>query len=188
MAVIMFLHSQCLADPAYAGEVDYQPPKLSIVADTIAPVIVVPVGASGTSGNSSPAGEVTLAGIDSDDDGVRDDVQRWIALTYPNSQKTRAAVTQLTKTMQRFLLDAADPIKSLANGRRRVIDTDCLEYVQPNNYYDIGMELRAIFLNSDTRSKAWLQADVHLSGHVFTGLSDAYLKQGCNFNPDVLPN
>jgi hypothetical protein len=33
------------------------------------------------------AGKVTLAGIDSDNDGVRDDIQRYIALTYPNSEK-----------------------------------------------------------------------------------------------------
>jgi len=46
------------------------------------------------------AGKLTLSGIDSDNDGVRDDVQRWIVMTYPNSQKTRAALTQRTKVMQ----------------------------------------------------------------------------------------
>src|SRR5216683_231714 len=30
------------------------------------------------------AGKATLQGIDSDGDGVRDDIQRYIALTYPN--------------------------------------------------------------------------------------------------------
>lgn len=134
------------------------------------------------------AGKATLAGIDSDNDSVRDDVQRWIALTYPNSQKTRAVLMQRAKTMQQFLLDAADPVKSLANARRKVRDTDCLEYVQPNNYYEIGMEMRVVFLNTDMRSKAWLQADRHLSGHGFTGLRNAYLKQGCKFNPDAMPN
>ena len=38
------------------------------------------------------AGKATLEGIDSDQDGIRDDIQRYIALTYPDSQKTRAAL------------------------------------------------------------------------------------------------
>ena len=51
------------------------------------------------------AGKTTLQGVDSDGDGVRDDVQRYIALTYPNSEKTRATLTQYTKSIQvdRFL-------------------------------------------------------------------------------------
>jgi len=45
------------------------------------------------------AGKVTLEGIDSDGDGVRDDVQRYIALTYPDSEKTRLALTQHAKVV-----------------------------------------------------------------------------------------
>lgn len=59
------------------------------------------------------AGKATLAGIDSDNDGVRDDVQRWIVINYPNSQKTRAALVQEVKLDQQFLLNAADPNISL---------------------------------------------------------------------------
>ncbi|MDX8380534.1 MAG: hypothetical protein R8M14_00305 [Ghiorsea sp.] len=36
---------------------------------------------SGLPPDPGAAGRGTLAGIDSDNDGVRDDVQRWIALT-----------------------------------------------------------------------------------------------------------
>jgi len=133
-----------------------------------------------------PAGKATLAGIDSDNDGVRDDVQRWIVFNYPNSAKTRAALTQMTKTMQQFLLSAADPVKSYANAVQQDRDIECLVYVQPNNYYDIGMKLRAIFLNTDLRTKAWLQADKHLSGKGFPSHSNK--KLGCNFNPDALPD
>ena len=46
------------------------------------------------------AGKATLEGIDSDNDGVRDDIQRYIVLTYPNSEKTRAGLTQLAVTYQ----------------------------------------------------------------------------------------
>lgn len=56
------------------------------------------------------AGMATLEGIDSDGDGVRDDVQRWIAMAYPNSQKVRAALTQAALTMQTFLMSANSPV------------------------------------------------------------------------------
>jgi len=132
------------------------------------------------------AGKASLAGIDSDHDGVRDDVQRWIAMTYPNLQKTRAALTQSTKTVQEILLNAAAPVKSLSNVKQMIIDTDCLEFVSPDTYYEKAVELKAIFLNNYVRSKAWLQANTHLSGNIFTSLSDNNLKQGCKFNPDTM--
>ena len=52
------------------------------------------------------AGKATLAGIDAGGDGVRDDVQRWIALTYPNSQKTRAVLTQRVKVIYSITIAA----------------------------------------------------------------------------------
>ena len=134
------------------------------------------------------AGKATLAGIDSDNDGVRDDVQRWILMTYPNSQKTREALIQRAKTMQKILLNAADPVKSVSNVKQMIRDTDCLEFVSPNTYYEEAVELKAMFLNNYVRSMAWLQANAHLSGNIFTSLSDNNLRQGCNFNPDVMPN
>jgi len=133
-----------------------------------------------------PAGKATLAGIDSDNDGVRDDVQRWITLTFPNSEKTRAALTQRTKTMQQFLLDAADPVKSLNHAVQMGKAAECLAYIRPDDFDRISGELKAIFLNTYVRSKAWLQADRHLSGSFFSLLPDP--KQGCLFNPDTMPN
>ena len=72
------------------------------------------IGCSGSSGDTSsvggggqtalppdpgPAGLATLARIDSNNNGVRDDVARYIALTYPASTEadTRSALTQYTK-------------------------------------------------------------------------------------------
>ncbi len=134
-----------------------------------------------------PAGKKTLEGIDSDNDGVRDDVQCWIALTYPNSEKTRAALSQGTIVMQQILLDAADPIKSYNNALESGNAVDCLNYVRADSAR-VGAEIEAVFLNTYLRSKAWLQADAHLSGHMFKGLGYKNWKQGCNFDPDTMPN
>lgn len=62
----------------------------------------------------------------------------------------------------------------------------CLAYVQRQNFYDISRVFQAVFLNTYVRSKAWLQADRHLSGMIFKSLADE--KLGCDFNPDEMPN
>ena len=139
------------------------------------------------------AGKATLAGIDSDNDGVRDDVQRWIALTYPNSQKTRAALTQMAKAKQIILLGAADVASARANADIADNAADCISYVRESilglagsDAYSIKGELRAVYLNTLLRTKAWLQHDSHLGGMFFTVPAD--LKQGCSFNPDLMAN
>jgi len=134
------------------------------------------------------AGKLTLAGIDSDNDGVRDDVQRWIVVTYPNSQKTRMVLTQMAINDQKFILNASNPSVSLSTAKQMMLDEECIAYVQPKKYYRLGSDFKALFLNTYTRSKAWLQADRHLSGTMFKGLSYENRKQGCSFNPDAMPN
>jgi len=139
------------------------------------------------------AGKATLAGIDSDGDGVRDDVQRWIALTYPNSQKTRAALTQMAKAKQVILLGAADVASARTNADNADNAAYCLTYAREqilglagSDAYSIKGELRAIYLNTLLRTKTWLQHDSHLGGMFFTVPAD--LKQGCSFNPDLMAN
>jgi hypothetical protein len=133
-------------------------------------------------------GKATLAGIDSDNDGVRDDLQRWIALTYPNSAKTRAALTQNAKAMQQFLFNAPDSVKSYSNALQTGRVIDCLAYIRSDDFDVLLSKQKAIFLNTNLRSKTWLQANRHLSGKMFKGLDYQNWKQGCDFNPDTMPN
>src|SRR4029077_17545529 len=56
--------------------------------------------ATGLPPDPGATGRATVAGIDSDTDGIRDDVQRYIALAYPDSARTRAALTQTTRAVQ----------------------------------------------------------------------------------------
>ncbi|MDQ6980583.1 MAG: HYR domain-containing protein, partial [Ghiorsea sp.] len=139
------------------------------------------------------AGKVTLAGIDSDNDGVRDDVQRWIVINYPNSQKTREALMQMAKAKQIILMGAANAANARINADIADNAAYCLTYVREqilglagSDAYNIKGELRAVYLNTLLRTKAWLQHDSHLGGMFFTVPAD--LKQGCAFNPDVMPN
>src|SRR2546430_1155332 len=46
------------------------------------------------------AGKRTLEGIDSDRDGLRDDVQRWIFARYPNDVSKRNSLRQMALAIQ----------------------------------------------------------------------------------------
>jgi hypothetical protein len=130
------------------------------------------------------AGKATLEGIDSDNDGVRDDVQRWIALTYPDSEKTRAALIQFVRPQQDFLLDAKDKDGAIKAAQDRQKSIECLYYIRPEDAGDIISGLRAVTLNTRERSLAYIAADALLSGEVFT-LADDY-RSSCGFDPDLL--
>jgi len=132
------------------------------------------------------AGKLTLAGIDSDNDGVRDDVQRWIVFTYPNSQKTRAALRQLSQDYQRFILDAANAVLIYEAARLMDRTQSCLIYVSNNPTARVG--LKSQMLNTYARSKAFMQADSHLGGRMYKGLPYSQWKLGCKFNPATMPN
>ena len=136
------------------------------------------------------AGKATLEGIDSDGDGVRDDIQRYIVLTYPDSEKTRAGLTQYARAVQQTLLDADDEERSLANAHDRKRVLDCLRYIlgSVDAASLIREELKAEFLNTTVRSRAWIIADGHLSGQVFRGTPIAERKGQCSFDPDAMEN
>ena len=168
--------------------------KRKIFRLNLLPVLLLPLLAANITyaGNLPPdpgeAGKATLEGIDSDNDGVRDDVQRWIALTYPNSEKVRLALTQRAKINQQYVLNAADPTISKLIAKNIQKSGACLAHVLPNDYYNLGIEFRSIFFNTYDRSKALIRANHHLSGSVFTLVDYEDRKKGCDFNPDLLPN
>lgn len=136
------------------------------------------------------AGKATLAGIDFDNDGVRDDIQRYIAMTYPNSAKTRAALTQYAKVVQNAILDANDKQKSVQHGQEVSEASECLTYVLgsviPSRQAKTA--LRPIILNTDARTKVYLTYNDQLGGEVFPGTPDSQIASTCKFDLSTLPN
>ena len=53
-------------------------------------------------------------------------------------------------------------------------------------HIDLMSELNAKVLNTNLRSKTWMQADRHLSGKFSTVPKNK--KSGCDFDPDAMPN
>jgi hypothetical protein len=135
-------------------------------------------------------GKLTLLGIDTDGDGVRDDVQRYITLSYPSSAKTRSALSQTAIAAQLIVSQSADPIASRNNMASFIRGQDCLAYVtSEETAIMLKRELRAQILNTKSRTAAWLNGDLHNSGHVGTIPTTASeMKAGCVFDPDGMGN
>jgi hypothetical protein len=107
-----------------------------------------------------------VAGIDSNSNGVRDDVERYIALTYPSSSEagTRSALTQYTKATQATLSDATDMAASKRRMEERIKALQCLHAKRPSDANKLFAELRAQILNTKSRSTAYVMAEEQLGG------------------------
>lgn len=137
------------------------------------------------------AGKRDVLGIDSDQNGVRDDIDRYIVLTYPDSEKTRMALSQYAREEQKFLADADDKQKSIENSRLIERAMNCLNYLfkeDVNHSFDASSLLDAEFLNTPERSRAEVRADSHLGGQTGYDSSDEEDKAACDANPDTLSN
>jgi hypothetical protein len=60
----------------------------------------------------------TLLGVDSDGDGVRDDVELWINRDVDQSPEVRKAFKQMSKGFQLALSEADDKVKSINNSNK----------------------------------------------------------------------
>jgi hypothetical protein len=132
------------------------------------------------------AGKTTLEGIDSDGDGIRDDIQRYIALTYPDSQKTREALRQAVIALQKIILESPDKERALRNTELEARASECIRYIYPEDGRKIDNTLMAEFLNTIERSRAYLEYDSKLGGHVFGRKKIDEYKTSCTFDPDAM--
>ena len=134
------------------------------------------------------AGMVAIAGIDSDNDGVRDDVQRYIALAYPASVKTRAALTQVSKVMQSLLVDANVQQASISHMVDFSHALECSAYINGGTLPGNVSELVAHFVNTQARSNAYKTAQSQFGGQLYKFGSPAQQKAFCSFDTSSLPN
>jgi hypothetical protein len=145
-----------------------------------------PPDSEGLPPDPGEAGKATLEGIDSDNDGLRDDIQRYIALQYSDSGKTRAALRQAALALQNIILNSSDEANALRNTELEARASECIRYIRPDDGRSIDNMLMAEFLNTKTRSRAYLVYDAKLSGHVFGTRDLNQYKGSCAFDPDQM--
>ena len=132
------------------------------------------------------AGRQTLLGIDSDSDGVRDDIQRYIYFAYPDDEKVRVAMTQLAIEYQGLLSQASDPDAAFNHATRMARHGECLFYIQGETSLDTRAALKAEFLNTRERSLAYINYSNTLGGEIILGAPVRDWKNSCNFEVDAI--
>ena len=130
------------------------------------------------------AGKQTLLGIDSDNDGIRDDIQRYISLTYPDDEKIRLAITQIAIEYQGLLSQADDKKSAFYHATRLSRHGECLDYFAGEVSGEIIAALKAEILNTRERSLAYIKFSDSLGGTMIIGRPLKEWKNSCNFDPD----
>ncbi len=133
-----------------------------------------------------PANDLTIEGIDSDNDGIRDDIERYIAISVPSSARHREALHQLASVIQRELL-AQTVDESIEFAARGVRSIECLSYLGLRKQ-GRWKEVQAAMINTPARLSA---IDIHsqrINGQVFTTLPDSDRRTACEFGVESLPN
>lgn len=111
--------------------------------------------------SSSPNQTESLAGVDADANGVRDDVDRYIDTTYADqtSADLNKALRQYAKAVQSSLVDADSQALSLTHATERFRALECLMARRSREFHAIFVAVRAQLLNTPSRSAAYLKAD-----------------------------
>jgi hypothetical protein len=133
------------------------------------------------------AGKKTLAGIDSDNDGVRDDVQRWVNENYSNKPSTKNALFQQSKNTQDMLLNSnnREHLRSV-NAPEVSRSIACLAWIR-RDYMDATKALDKEIVNTEARVKSRLEAESQFGGlsrpeDVVNATPDEE-KKFCKFSP-----
>ena len=130
------------------------------------------------------AGKVTLLGIDTDGDGVRDDIQRYIYFTYPDDKKLRLGLTYYAIEFQGVLKDANDREAAYDHANKMSHHGECLFYIKGEESIDIRRRLRAEILNTRERSIAYIKYSDNLGGRIIRGAPQKEWKDSCSFDVD----
>jgi len=130
----------------------------------------------------------TLAGIDSNNNGVRDDVERWIYHEYKDKHPVYIDVAMQQarawqKIMTSHVSDAKQTTKFMENATscEAYYKTYADEFNEPLLIRD-DIQLKWLFLKLETRKKKYIAYDKALSGGVYTVPWSWELKSKCDFD------
>ncbi|MGC9602533.1 MAG: hypothetical protein ABSE76_02230 [Minisyncoccia bacterium] len=173
---------------AYIALVIYRIPAVGEkqrTADTIAAIQAQKITMADVMGTDlppqpyKPENDATVAGIDKNNNGIRDDVELAIFAKYPNSAKIRAAELQYAMTEQMFLTDVynTDTWKAVAEEDDRAY-TCALNVIS----YDQTREVQDLVFNTQARK------DAETKAYTFTTSNGPAPGPACDIDLNSLPN
>jgi hypothetical protein len=113
-------------------------------------------------------GKTTLAGIDSDANGLRDDAERYIALNFPDPA-IQDALRQEALAIQKTIVTARDRPSAIAATSEVEDSLYCLMSRVKDREEALALYkgLRRVMLDTSERVKAYLAANGLVSGEAF---------------------
>lgn len=154
----------------------------------MAALVTLSACSSGSDSSNSPSSSqetATVAGIDANRDGVRDDVERYITTTYPNSARARSALMQYAKGVQTSFVNVTTASQSIAHESQLLRDGACVTATMGSA--TAITEVDARMANTPDRVRARSFYEGYLEGKVFT-IPSGDPATLCNVNPASLPN
>ncbi|MGK0255574.1 MAG: hypothetical protein ACI81I_000174 [Arcobacteraceae bacterium] len=125
----------------------------------------------------------TLLGIDSNDNGVRDDVERKIIETYREPIKIELMMAT-AKVGQEILENPVGLAKEHSDKMDRL--DDCGSYLEDQNISYDGLESIRFYekniYNTKTRVRAYLDYNLALSGRVYGSSPSDWVAESCDFD------
>jgi len=131
----------------------------------------------------------TLLGIDSNNNGVRDDVERWIYKTYKDKHPIHIDIAMQAGRAYKKVLETPERAKEI----RLKVNSPyfCASYYQ--NYVEffkqpvlvnerIDVPVKSKYFNTKARSDVYLQYDRLLSGDSYALPKISEMKEQCDFN------
>jgi hypothetical protein len=123
-----------------------------------------------------PAGATTLAGIDANGNGVRDDVERFILIQFA-APAERRALFQYSIAMQSLILSAGSQTTAIQGATQLMRSVECLASVADASDAN---QVEAAFVNTPARAQAYLAASALISGQYIAGQLPGQLGASCN--------
>ncbi|MCC7007893.1 MAG: hypothetical protein IT184_03680 [Acidobacteria bacterium] len=134
-------------------------PFKGVLARTLSPVMTVTVDPVKLPPDPGEAGKQTLEGIDSDEDGVRDDIQRFIIINYPDRTQQNG-LTQFVQSLQSLVVEAGQPQRTALHWLAVMDAEECLIDRFGTRDFRVPRELvLARLLNTEARNSAYMTAN-----------------------------
>ncbi|GIT98511.1 hypothetical protein [Sulfurovum sp. TSL1] len=134
----------------------------------------------------------TLLGIDSNNNGVRDDVERWIYETYKDKHPIHMDIAMQAARGYKKVLETPERAKEIHDEvnapldcelyYRRCSDGRKLQFIDENTRINNKYFREKIYFNTGKRLEKYWQYDTLLSGDSYTIPWCSERKQLCDFN------